>query len=141
MHLKNHNYCIYSNLNEKKCDGQISLIPTSSLCSLIIHLFLRPSRKAKFGSPKKSILLYSLLGKSCTLQRISAHVDIGGDEIADPLANEARTLEKSMKILPDGSRSYVECRNWPVSAPLALQLDPKHLFSCPSIVGDFFKTA
>ncbi|GFT55051.1 RNase H domain-containing protein [Trichonephila clavipes] len=41
---------------------------------------------------------------------------------------------KSMKILPDGSRSYVECRYCP-----GKQMDPKHLFSCPSIVGALFK--
>ncbi|GFY14544.1 RNase H domain-containing protein [Trichonephila clavipes] len=41
---------------------------------------------------------------------------------------------KGMKILLDGSRSYVECRHY-----TGTQLDPKHLFSCPSIVGAFFK--
>ncbi|GFT28643.1 RNase H domain-containing protein [Trichonephila clavipes] len=41
---------------------------------------------------------------------------------------------KGMKILPDGSRSYVECRHRP-----GTQLDPKRLFSCPSIDGALFK--
>ncbi|PRD29685.1 UNVERIFIED_CONTAM: hypothetical protein NCL1_28619 [Trichonephila clavipes] len=41
---------------------------------------------------------------------------------------------KGMKILPDGSRSYVECRHCP-----GIQLDLKHLLSCPSIVGALFK--
>ncbi|GFU40736.1 RNase H domain-containing protein [Trichonephila clavipes] len=113
-----------------------------------------------------------------------AHVDIEGNEMADSLANEARTLEpltssttivdanavakqklcsnprkkislpelnysreitstitrlrtkhfKGMEILPDGSRSYVECRHCP-----GPQIDPKHLFSCYSIVGAIFK--
>ncbi|GFX83461.1 RNase H domain-containing protein [Trichonephila clavipes] len=39
-----------------------------------------------------------------------------------------------MKILLDGSRLYVECRHCP-----GMPLDPKHLFSCPSIVVAFFK--
>ncbi|GFX59682.1 RNase H domain-containing protein [Trichonephila clavipes] len=38
-----------------------------------------------------------------------------------------------MNILPDGSRSYVECRHSP-----GTQLDSKHLFSYPSIVGALF---
>ncbi|GFT55053.1 RNase H domain-containing protein [Trichonephila clavipes] len=40
-------------------------------------------------------LLFSIgvLGKSCTIQWIPAHVDIEGEEIVDFLANEARTLE------------------------------------------------
>ncbi|GFT30931.1 RNase H domain-containing protein [Trichonephila clavipes] len=40
-------------------------------------------------------LLFSIgaLGKSCTLQWIPAHVDIEVNEMADSLANEARTLE------------------------------------------------
>ncbi|GFV71617.1 RNase H domain-containing protein [Trichonephila clavipes] len=42
---------------------------------------------------------------------------------------------KGMKILPDGSKSYVECRHCS-----GMQLDPKHLFSCPSIVGALFET-
>ncbi|GFV57166.1 RNase H domain-containing protein [Trichonephila clavipes] len=33
------------------------------------------------------------LGKSCTLQWISVHAVIEGNEMADSLANEARTLE------------------------------------------------
>ncbi|GFX45879.1 RNase H domain-containing protein [Trichonephila clavipes] len=41
---------------------------------------------------------------------------------------------KGMKILPDVSRSYVECRHCPCT-----QLDRKHLFSCLSIVGALFK--
>ncbi|GFU10974.1 RNase H domain-containing protein [Trichonephila clavipes] len=41
---------------------------------------------------------------------------------------------KGMKILSDGSRSYVECRH--CSGP---QLDPEHLFSSPSTVGVLFK--
>ncbi|GFU31793.1 RNase H domain-containing protein [Trichonephila clavipes] len=41
---------------------------------------------------------------------------------------------KGMKILPDGSRSYVECR-----LCSGTQLDPKHLFSSPFIVGALFK--
>ncbi|GFX13590.1 RNase H domain-containing protein [Trichonephila clavipes] len=41
---------------------------------------------------------------------------------------------KGMKILPDGSRSYVECRHCS-----GTQLDPKHHFSCPSPVGALFK--
>ncbi|GFT79154.1 RNase H domain-containing protein [Trichonephila clavipes] len=41
---------------------------------------------------------------------------------------------KGMKILPAGSRSYVECRRCP-----GMPLDPKHRFSCPSIVGALFK--
>ncbi|GFX37942.1 RNase H domain-containing protein [Trichonephila clavipes] len=41
---------------------------------------------------------------------------------------------KGMKILPDGFRSYVECRHCP-----GTQLDPKYRFSCPSIVCAFFK--
>ncbi|GFT39261.1 RNase H domain-containing protein [Trichonephila clavipes] len=41
---------------------------------------------------------------------------------------------KGMKILPDGSRSYGECEHCPCT-----QLDPKHLFSCPTIVGALFK--
>ncbi|GFV71347.1 RNase H domain-containing protein [Trichonephila clavipes] len=49
--------------------------------------------------------------------------------------NRLRTKHfEGMKILPDGSRSYVEWRQCP-----ATQLDPKHLFSCPSIVGALFK--
>ncbi|GFT47340.1 RNase H domain-containing protein [Trichonephila clavipes] len=39
-----------------------------------------------------------------------------------------------MKILPDGSGSYVEYRHCP-----GTQLDPKHPFSCPFIVGALFK--
>ncbi|GFV95629.1 HTH_Tnp_Tc3_2 domain-containing protein [Trichonephila clavipes] len=39
-----------------------------------------------------------------------------------------------MTILPDGSRSYVECKHCP-----GTQLDPKHLFSYPSIVRALFK--
>ncbi|GFW91511.1 hypothetical protein TNCV_3376741 [Trichonephila clavipes] len=35
-----------------------------------------------------------------------------------------------MNILPDGSRSYVECRHCPCT-----QLYPKYLCNCPSIVG------
>ncbi|GFU17179.1 RNase H domain-containing protein [Trichonephila clavipes] len=41
---------------------------------------------------------------------------------------------KGMKILPDGFRSYVECRHCS-----GAQLDPKHCFSCPFIVGALFK--
>ncbi|GFW14163.1 RNase H domain-containing protein [Trichonephila clavipes] len=41
---------------------------------------------------------------------------------------------KDMMILSNGSRSYVECRHCP-----GPQLGPKHLFSCPSIVGALFK--
>ncbi|GFW65299.1 RNase H domain-containing protein [Trichonephila clavipes] len=41
---------------------------------------------------------------------------------------------KGVKILPDGSGSYVVCRHCPVT-----RLDPKHLLSCPSIVGVLFK--
>ncbi|GFV09283.1 RNase H domain-containing protein [Trichonephila clavipes] len=41
---------------------------------------------------------------------------------------------KGRKILPGGSRSYVECRHCPDT-----KLDPKHLFSFPSIAGALFK--
>ncbi|GFU16504.1 DUF4817 domain-containing protein [Trichonephila clavipes] len=41
---------------------------------------------------------------------------------------------KGMKILPEGSRSYAECMYC-----LGKQLEPKHLFSCPFIVGALFK--
>ncbi|GFU82800.1 RNase H domain-containing protein [Trichonephila clavipes] len=69
-------------------------------------------------------------------------VDIEGNEMANSLVNEARTLEPltvfdanaGMKILPDGSRSCVECSHCP-----GTQLHPKHLFSYPSIVGALFK--
>ncbi|GFU91246.1 RNase H domain-containing protein [Trichonephila clavipes] len=40
---------------------------------------------------------------------------------------------KGMEILPDGSRSYVDCRHCP-----GTQLDPEHLFSCPSVAGALF---
>ncbi|GFX60589.1 RNase H domain-containing protein [Trichonephila clavipes] len=41
---------------------------------------------------------------------------------------------KDMKILSDGSRSYVECRHC-----TDMQLDSQNLFSCPSIVVASFK--
>ncbi|GFX82014.1 CLIP domain-containing protein [Trichonephila clavipes] len=41
---------------------------------------------------------------------------------------------KGMEILPDGSRSYVECKHCP-----STQLDPKHLSNCPSIDGALLK--
>ena len=39
-----------------------------------------------------------------------------------------------MKILPDSSRTYVECEYYP-----GTQLDPKLLFYCPSIARTLFK--
>ncbi|GFT15809.1 RNase H domain-containing protein [Trichonephila clavipes] len=50
-------------------------------------------------------------------------------EITTPITRLRTKHLKGRKILPDGSISYVECT----------QLDPKHLFSCTSIVGALFK--
>ncbi|GFV66118.1 RNase H domain-containing protein [Trichonephila clavipes] len=55
-------------------------------------------------------------------------------EIASTITGLRPTPFKGMKVLPNGSRSYVECRHCP-----STYLDPKHLFSCPSIVDAFFK--
>ena len=41
---------------------------------------------------------------------------------------------RGMKILPDGSRTYPECRHCP-----SMQLNPEHLFNCPSIIAALFK--
>ncbi|GFW58014.1 RNase H domain-containing protein [Trichonephila clavipes] len=55
-------------------------------------------------------------------------------EITTTIAKLRTKYFKGMEILSDGSRSYVEYRHCPYT-----QLDPKHLFSCLSIVGVLFK--
>ncbi|GFV25166.1 RNase H domain-containing protein [Trichonephila clavipes] len=59
--------------------------------------------------------------KSCILQWIPAHVNI---EVA-----RLRTKHlKGMKIHPDQTRSYVQCKHCP-----DLQLTPNHIFECPTV--------
>ncbi|GFU56177.1 hypothetical protein TNCV_712361 [Trichonephila clavipes] len=38
-----------------------------------------------------------------------------------------------MNVLPDGPRTYMECKYCP-----GMQPDPKHIFSCPSVVPALF---
>ncbi|GFT81832.1 RNase H domain-containing protein [Trichonephila clavipes] len=58
-------------------------------------------------------LLFSIgtLGKSCTLQWIPAHVDIEGNEMADSLANEPRTLEPvTSSVMVFDANAYARLR-------------------------------
>ncbi|GFV44274.1 RNase H domain-containing protein [Trichonephila clavipes] len=121
--------------------------------------------------------------KSCILQWIPAHVNIGGNECADSLAKEARDIEhkyttitplhhavakhrimnhtfkkplvtefdcpriitstiarlrtehfKGMKIHPDKTRSYVQCKQCP-----DLQLTPNHILEYPIVATKLLK--
>ncbi|GFV73407.1 RNase H domain-containing protein [Trichonephila clavipes] len=143
--------------------GQILLIPTESLCSRNVDLLLRPSRKEKWGLPKKSIHFYSPLEHwvshvpssaslpmltskgmrrpiplpmkpeqlrllisstavfdanavakqklcSSTRKKLSLPELNYSREIISTVTRQRTKYFKGMKILPDGSRSYVECR-------------------------------
>ncbi|GFY10853.1 RNase H domain-containing protein [Trichonephila clavipes] len=84
--------------------------------------------------------------KSCILQWIPAHVNIEGNECADSLAKEARDIEHKcttitlddanagMKIHPDKTRSYVQCKHCP-----DLQLTPNHILECPTVATKLLK--
>ena len=45
-----------------------------------------------------------------------------------------KTFQGQKKILPDGSRTYVECKHYP-----GTQLESNYIFKCPSISRAIFK--
>ncbi|GFX31874.1 RNase H domain-containing protein [Trichonephila clavipes] len=72
--------------------------------------------------------------KSCILQQIPAHVNIVVTEfdcpriITSTVARLRTKHLKGMKIHPDKTRSYVQCKHCP-----DLQLTPNHILECPTV--------
>ena len=94
-----------------------SLTLTVLLCSQIADLLLKPFREEKQGSGKKLTLFFAVYcgnGKILYLSVILAYVDIGGNKLADFLANETRIIKpiplSAWLFMPmqSESRSFVQ---------------------------------
>ncbi|GFV43949.1 RNA-directed DNA polymerase from mobile element jockey [Trichonephila clavipes] len=78
--------------------------------------------------------------KSCILQWIPAHVNIEVTEfdcpriITSTIARLRTKHLKGMKIHPDKTRSYVQCKQCP-----DLQLTPNHILECPTVATKLLK--
>ncbi|GFW20123.1 RNase H domain-containing protein [Trichonephila clavipes] len=78
--------------------------------------------------------------KSCILQWIPAHVNIEVTEfdcpriITSTMAKLRTEHLKGMKIHPDKTRSYVQCKHCP-----GLQLTPNHILECPTVAAKLLK--
>ncbi|GFX72157.1 probable RNA-directed DNA polymerase from transposon BS [Trichonephila clavipes] len=78
--------------------------------------------------------------KSCILQWIPAHVNIEVTEfdcpriITSTIARLRTEHLKGMKIHPDKTRSYVQCKHCP-----DLQLTPNHILECPTVATKLLK--
>ncbi|GFV89163.1 RNase H domain-containing protein [Trichonephila clavipes] len=78
--------------------------------------------------------------KSCILQCIPAHVNIEVTEfdcpriITSTIARLRTEHLKGMKIHPDKTRSYVQCKHCP-----DLQLTPNHILECPTVATKLLK--
>ncbi|GFT11574.1 RNase H domain-containing protein [Trichonephila clavipes] len=78
--------------------------------------------------------------KSCILQWIPAHVNIEVTEcdcpriITSTIARWRTEHLKGMKIHPDKTRSYVQCKHCP-----DLQLTPNHNLECPTVATKLLK--
>ncbi|GFX33740.1 RNase H domain-containing protein [Trichonephila clavipes] len=78
--------------------------------------------------------------KSCIQQWIPAHVNIEVTEFDCPRIITSTTARlrtehlKGMKILPDKTRSYVQCKHCP-----DLQLTPNHILECPTVATKLLK--
>ncbi|GFV73247.1 RNase H domain-containing protein [Trichonephila clavipes] len=78
--------------------------------------------------------------KSCILQWIPAHVNIEVTEfdcpriITSTIARLRTEHLNGMKIHPDKTRSYVQCKHCP-----DLQLTPNHILECPTVATKLLK--
>ncbi|GFV40726.1 RNase H domain-containing protein [Trichonephila clavipes] len=78
--------------------------------------------------------------KSCILHWIPAHVNIEVTEfdcprvITSTIARLRTEHLKSMKIHPDKTRSYVQCKHC-----RELQLTPNHILECPTVATNLLK--
>ncbi|GFX01184.1 RNase H domain-containing protein [Trichonephila clavipes] len=98
------------------------------------------------GETNISCDIITLLGqlhsrrKSCILQWIPAHVNIEVTEfdcpriITSTIARLRTEHLKGMKIHPDKTRSYVQCKHCP-----DLQLTPNHILECPIVAIELLK--
>ncbi|GFW98697.1 t-box transcription factor TBX20 [Trichonephila clavipes] len=119
---------------------------------------LEATKEGKMGYTQEiNSLLFSIGALGGTILRwIPAHVDIEGNEKADSLADEARALEPvtlSIAVFDTNAvttnklrlKGHEDSAQWfqiicgMQALPRHATVDPKHLFSCLSIVGAFFK--
>ncbi|GFX86060.1 RNase H domain-containing protein [Trichonephila clavipes] len=124
--------------------GIISLLPDEGL---VIFSDSKSAIEAiKNGETNISCDIITLLEqlhnkrKSCILQWIPAHVNIEVTEfdcpriITSTIARLRTEHLKGMKIHPDKTRSYVQCKHCP-----DLQLTPNHILECPTVATKLLK--